>query len=120
MESEGIASDTAALVREQQVSTTSNKRLSAEISHDPLTELGYLVVPILAPSELQPLSEAFFTEAMRAPELRADMSHDQFVLGGIGYVPFASLWCILLSFPSQSIQPQRIKQLSGFLNSMKV
>ena len=42
--------------------------------------------------KLHRLSQSFLTEALNAPELVSGMEHDRFVLGGVGYVPFASLW----------------------------
>lgn len=56
---------------------------------------GYIVFPVFSENEEYNLAfyeNEFLRTAMRSPELKSNMEHNRFVLGGVGYVPFASLW----------------------------
>lgn len=57
-----------------------------------LTENGYIVIPVFPEKERGLLEQEFIRTALQAPELNANMEHTRFVMGGVGYVPFASLW----------------------------
>ena len=60
-----------------------------------LTYNGYIVLPIFSENEEYNLAfyeNEFLRTAMQSPELQHKMEHNRFVLGGVGYVPFASLW----------------------------
>lgn len=57
-----------------------------------LTAQGYVVVPVFDKNELEHVSNTFLDTAMKSPELNDNIQHTRFVLGGVGYVPFASLW----------------------------
>lgn len=50
------------------------------------------MLPIFGKDELAQVSKTFLDTAMKSPELKGDIEHTRFVLGGVGYVPFASLW----------------------------
>ena len=52
---------------------------------------GYIVLQIFTPEEIQQISAEFLQIALNSPEL-APMTHSRFVMGGVGYCPFASLF----------------------------
>jgi len=59
-----------------------------------MTELdinGYIVLPIFDSHEIQQISQEFLRIALNAPELVPNMEHTRFVMGAVGYCPFASL-----------------------------
>ena len=53
---------------------------------------GYTVEKLYNIDELESISHEFLETAKQSSELLPDMDHSKFVLGGVGYVPFASLW----------------------------
>lgn len=57
-----------------------------------LIDHGYTVLKLYEKEELETLSAVFLDAALKSPELLPEMEHTKFVLGGVGYVPFASLW----------------------------
>jgi hypothetical protein len=60
-----------------------------------LSENGYIVLPVFPvnkPDGLPFYEDNFLKTALQSPELKSNMEHTRFVLGGVGYVPFASLW----------------------------
>lgn len=59
---------------------------------DSLFENGYTVLKLYDAEELKGLSKEFLETALSSSELIPNMEHMKFVLGGVGYVPFASLW----------------------------
>lgn len=64
---------------------------TVESKFEELESKGYTVIEIFAPEEIKQVSEEFLQTAITAPELADDLMHNRFVMGGVGYCPFASL-----------------------------
>lgn len=57
-----------------------------------LEKNGYHVLKIFDKDELEIISDKFLKTAMGSSELNQNINITQFVLGGVGYVPFPSFW----------------------------
>jgi hypothetical protein len=57
-----------------------------------LFENGFTILKLYEKDEIETISSQFLETALNSRELVPDMNHTKFVLGGVGYVPFASLW----------------------------
>ena len=76
-----------------------------------LTTQGYIVLPVFDTDELTKVSTTFLNTAMKSPELTNDIEHTRFVLGGVGYVPFASLWYSeIVRYITKTIYKKTMKQ----------
>ena len=52
---------------------------------------GYVVLPIFNSQEIKQISQEFLQTALNSPELVPNLEHLRFVMGAVGYCPFASL-----------------------------
>ena len=53
---------------------------------------GFCVVEIFSQNEILEISNQFLDICLNSPEMKKNMVHDRFVMGGVGYCPFASVW----------------------------
>ena len=60
------------------------------MSAEQLLNEGYVVIEVIPPSAIECLSKDFLQTALLSPELQPNMNHTRFVMGGVGYCPFAS------------------------------
>ena len=52
---------------------------------------GYVVLPIFNSQEIKQISQEFLQTALNSPELVPNLEHTRFVMGAVGYCPFAFL-----------------------------
>ena len=56
-----------------------------------IEELGFVVIEVFSPNQINDISQEFLRIAINAPELNPNITHNRFVMGGVGYCPFASV-----------------------------